>query len=70
MPIEIAKKQDYFALGVTIFFIKYGKQLIKSRLHKSNKSEENKVNQEFIIDTLQKQIIFIKFDKLSDRDSV
>lgn len=70
LPVEIAKKQDYFALGVTIFFIKYGKSLIKNRLHKSNKSEENKVNQEYIIDTLQKQLVFIKSDKLSDKDFV
>ena len=70
LPIEIAKKQDYFALGVTIFFIKYGKQMIKTKFHKSNKSEENKVNQEYIIDALQKQIVFIKSDKLSDKDFV
>lgn len=70
VPINIAKKQDYFALGATIFLLKYGKQMIKIKIHKTNKSEENKLSQQFIIDLIQKNITFIKSDKLADKDFV
>ena len=68
--VNLAKKQDYFSLGATIFYLKYGNQMIKHKIHKSNKSEENKVNQDYITDSIQKRIIFIKSDKSSDRDFV
>ena len=70
VPIDIAKKQDYFALGATIFLLKYGRQMIKIKIHKTNKSEENKLSQQFISDLIQKNITFIKSDKLADKDFV
>ena len=70
VSIDIAKKQDYYALGVTIYFIKYGKQMIKLKIEKSDKEDENRANQEYIVDTLQKKIIFIKSDKLADKDFI
>ena len=70
VPINIAKKQDYFALGATIFLLKYGKQMIKIKINKTNKSEENKLSQQFIIDLIQKNITYIKSDKIADKDFV
>ena len=70
ISIDTAKKQDYYALGATIFLLKYGKQMIKIKIHKTNRSEENKISEEYIIDSLQRNIVFIKSDKVSDRDFV
>ena len=70
IPIDIAKKQDYFALGATIYLLKYGHQMLKFKIHKTNKSEENKLSQEFIVDLLQKKLVFIKSDKIADKDYI
>ena len=70
VPIDTAKKQDYYALGVTIFFLKYGKQMIRIKIEKSDKDDENKANQEYIVDTIQKKLTFIKSDKLLDKDFI
>ena len=67
--INDAKKQDYFALGATIFLLKYNQRMIKVKnFKKANRSEENLLNQEYIIDMIPKIITFIKSNKVSDRD--
>ena len=70
ISINEAKKQDYYALGATIFLLKYGKQMIKIKIHKTNRSEENKVSHQHIIDCLTRNRTFIQSDKISDRDFV
>ena len=50
-----AKKQDYFALGSTLFFLKYGQHLIKYK-----KYDSPILNREAIIDILDKQFGYIK----------
>ena len=65
MLTEDARKQDYFALGSTLFFLKYGQQMLKYK-----KSESNVINSYNIIDLLQKNIAFIKSQKLADQDFI
>ena len=52
---EEARKQDYFALGSTLFYLKYGKHLIEY-----NKYDNPILNQERIIDILDKKYGYIK----------
>ena len=70
MPIENAKKQDYFALGSTIFLLKYGRPLMKIKIKKTNKSEEYKEIHDYIIESLDKNIAFIRADRVVDKDFV
>jgi serine/threonine protein kinase len=71
IPVQDAKKQDYFALGATIFLLKYNQKMIKVKNNKrSNKKEENLLNQEYIIDLLPRIIIKIQSNMVSDRDFV
>ena len=60
---ENARKQDYFALGSTIYFLKTGEELLK---YKEN--ENSKVNEEKISDILQKRINQLISEKISDKD--
>ena len=62
---DIAKKQDYFALGCTIFFLKFGDRLLKYR-----KYEENKKNEIRIIELLNKNIMNLKSNLLLDNDFI
>ena len=62
---EYARKQDYFALGATLFYIKYGEPLLKYK-----NEEEKIVNADRIIDLLQKNITFIKSQHLADKDFI
>ena len=59
---EDAKKQDYFALGSTLFFLKFGEHMLKYK-----KSENRVVNSDKIIELLQQNIAIIKSQKLSDK---
>ena len=65
IPIDMAKKQDYFALGATIYLLKYGRLMIKV-----NKSEDDIIKQENIIDIIQREIVFIKSNIVGDKDFV
>ena len=65
---ENAKKQDYFALGSTIFLLKYGRPLIKLKIRKTIKSEEDKENHDYIIDCIDKSTVFIRSDRVVDKD--
>ena len=58
-----AKKQDYFALGSCLFILKYGIQMLKFK-----KYDDKKMCADRIIDLLQRNIMFIKTRKESDKD--
>ena len=60
-----AKKQDYFALGATLYFIKFYRRLLKYK-----KLEEDKMNQNRVIDLLQRNISLIRSDLLLDKDFI
>ena len=60
-----AKKQDYFALGATLYFIKYGHRLLKYK-----KYEEDILNQSRVIDLLQRNIALMKSDLLLEKDFI
>ena len=63
LDIEDARKQDYFALGATIFYLKYGEKMLKY-----NEYKDPSVTSDLLIDLLQKRISEIKSDKLLDED--
>ena len=62
---ENAKKQDYFALGATIFLLKYGFPLLKYK-----KYEDKKITSERITDLLLRKINYIYSRKLDDKDFI
>ena len=62
---EDARKQDYFALGSTLFYLKYGQQMLKYK-----KSDINVINSFFVLDSIQKQISFIESQQMSDKDFI
>ena len=63
---DVAKKQDYFALGATIYYLKFGKRLLNYKRDPNN----NFINELNVIDLLQKEINLIKANKLLDKDFV
>ena len=63
MKIDSARKQDYFALGSSLFVLKYGLPLLKYK-----KYEDNRMNADRIIDLLQENINFLKSQTFTDRD--
>ena len=60
-----AKKQDYFALGATLYFIKFYHRLLKYK-----KYEKDKMSQFRVIDLLQRNISHIKSDLLLEKDFI
>ena len=62
---EVARKQDYFAFGATIFFLKYGIQMLKYKTDADN--DANKIT---IINGLIKQISEIRSGILTDKDFI
>jgi serine/threonine protein kinase len=62
---EMAKKQDYFALGATIYYLKFNHRLLKYKKYDDNKYNENRV-----IDILQKKIPQIKSNLFLDKDYI
>lgn len=61
--IDNAKKQDYFALGVCLFILKFGIQMIKVK-----KYDDKKMIADRILDLIHRNIMFIKAQKQSDKD--
>ena len=59
---DVAKKQDYFALGATLFILKYGIQLLKY-----NKYDDKKRNADRLIDLIEKGISYIKANKFTNK---
>ena len=65
VPRDVAKKQDYFALGATIFNLKFGGMIIPGKRYKRDKITSN-----YIIDLIQRGIDRIKSQKLDDEDFI
>ena len=66
--LENAKRHDYFSLGSTLFFLKYGKRLIDFPYYYAEKSREKKIEIiDYIYNILQRQINLIKASKLSSK---
>ena len=62
---KVAKKQDYFALGATLYFIKYGETMLKY-----NDKNEKIVIADEIAKLLEQERDNIKSGKLSDREFI
>ena len=60
-----ARKQDYFALGATLFFLKFGRQMLKYK-----KSEDNTSIALSIIEKLQYEKSFIRSSNFADQDFI
>ena len=60
---ETAKKQDYFALGATLYFLKVGELMLKYK-----KYNDDKMTQDLIIDLLQRNVAFIKSKSQTDEN--
>ena len=65
LSVDRAKKQDIFALGATIYYLKYGQKMLKI-----NKEESDREKLENIIFSLQRKITYIQSNKICDRDFV
>ena len=63
LSLENAKKQDYFALGCTIFYLKFGRIMVRNC-----KYNEKIMNSDRIIDIISKTITFIKSQPLVSND--
>ena len=63
--VEDAKKQDFFALGATIYQLKYGEEMLNYKEYK-----DKTMTSDLIIDLIQKSIDEIKSKKLSDKDFI
>ena len=62
IDIKDAKKQDYFSLGVTLFELKYGEEML-NYIEYNDKA----ITADLIIDLIQKAMDEIKSKKLSDK---
>ena len=66
-PIDktTAKKQDYFALGATIFLLKIGEQMLSYK-----KYDDNKLTEDRIIDLLQRDVAHLKSYPSMNKDFI
>ena len=62
---ENAKKQDYFALGSTLYYLKYGIQMLRYK-----KSEDTQINNFNVKLLLQKNIADINSSQTVDQDFI
>ena len=63
IPIEEATKLDYFALGATIYFLKYGEIMMDYPIYKNHISTAN-----YMIKLIERAIDRIKTTKSNDKD--
>ena len=63
-----ANKQDFFALGVTLFFIKYGKDMIKFN-DRDEKTDYLSIA-DYLVDEIQKAMNEIKTTKSSEKEFI
>ena len=71
IPVSYAKKQDYFALGASLYLLKYGERMIKYKFDKSwSELDKNSLNLQYVVDVISQIIIIIKSDLVTDRDFV
>ena len=62
---EDARKQDYFSFGTTLYFLKYGKQMLKYK-----KCEDDETYRLTILEKLQKEISKIRASNFSDQEFI
>jgi serine/threonine protein kinase len=62
---KFIKTQDYFGLGSTLFYLKFGNQFLKYK-----KYEDKKLIADRVIDIIIRNINFIEKQKLIDRDLI
>ena len=62
---DVARKQDYFALGSTLYYLKYGEHLLKYQ-----KFEEPMLNAERIMEILSKKISFIRSRQENEQEFI
>ena len=60
---DTARNQDFFALGSSLFLLKYGLQLLKYK-----KFDDSRMNADRIVDLLQQNINYLKSQTFTDRD--
>lgn len=65
LKIEHAKKQDYFGLGATLYYLKFGENLLD---YKKSKKKDIVANE--IIEQIKSKIIYIKSRKELDIDFI
>jgi len=65
ITVDEAAKVDYFSLGATIFYLKYGKIMLKFKEFKEKFATAN-----YMIDLMQKAIDKIKTTKSNDKDFI
>ena len=63
---EVARKQDYFALGSTLYYLKYGKLMLKY----NENEKEIIINADEIIKLLEQKRDNIKSGKIHDREFI
>ena len=64
--VDDSKKQDCFALGSTIYYLKYGRHMLDYPIYNN---DDDKIS-DCIMDLLQKAMDNIKSQKLSDQDFI
>ena len=67
--INDANKQDFFALGATLYYMKYGKNMINFRKVSDYENDELK-NVDYLIEEIQDAMEKIKATKSSDKDFI
>ena len=70
VPKNSTQKQDFFALGATLFYLKFGKSFMKYHRNKENNEENKKLTADLIIDLLMKNINYINSQKLLNGDLI
>ena len=63
---EDARKQDYFSFGAMLFFLKYGRHMLK--IKKSDKKENNCIMD--ILKGIEREIFQIRTEKFTDQDFI
>ena len=71
IPEKHANKQDFFALGVTLFFMKYGKKMINTYRKNNGDEEDNYLKiANYLVDDIQNAMNEIKTTKSSEKDFI
>ena len=72
IPENEANKQDFFALGATLFFMKYGKNMIRVNKNNTyNKDEDYYLKiANYLVDEIQNAMNTIKTTKTSEKDFI
>ena len=65
VTIDVARKQDYFALGSCLFYLKFGIPLLRYK-----KYEDTEMNADRIIDILLRNINYLKTQIFTDKDFI